>query len=440
MRQFANDEPPQPEFDDLDDEELSYEDFEDDLSWADEMEILDLDALDDDTTPDDGPTLEDAAETPPDSLDDALEPPSPAGDAAPALDDAPPADEAQEEAAPLSAALADQAEDEPDMPVVQAEADTEAEPAPDEEEPDEIAVEGGEPAAEVESLPADEPAPALDTAPEVAPEPETHEAQETPPEAATAEPSAPEPEPESAGDIPEPASAEGTSVEAEATAAEAIAVAPVVDDSADEEAPESAVPAEAAAPSDSAGSEQPEPEPPPDQLFCAILSLAPELGSQVLQLRESGDVTDMPSPGIALTPAFRTTDWPAVERAVSNWARNHLPIQLETTGIQAEVVGEQHYVAAWTLQPEEELQEAQFALMRALAPLIAPESDIPGTASMFNVRVTIGDRVPPRSYPHLVAQMQAEFTPFVWHAESVQLVRMLPEIAPGQWEIANAFD
>jgi hypothetical protein len=179
-----------------------------------------------------------------------------------------------------------------------------------------------------------------------------------------------------------------------------------------------------------------EPVIPPD-VYCVALALPPELGAQALELRATGEIEAMPPPGVALTGRFQTADLPAVEVALAHWVRTRLPVQLETTGVLARVIGEQQYMAAWTLDPEEELQEAQQALQRALEPLIVALSGEPFAP---DVCVSIGDYVPARRYPQVIGQMQRDFEPSVWHATDLRLARLTPGTGPGNWDIARTFE
>jgi outer membrane biosynthesis protein TonB len=173
----------------------------------------------------------------------------------------------------------------------------------------------------------------------------------------------------------------------------------------------------------------------PPEVYCVLLPLPPELGSQVLELRETGEITTMPPPGIVLTTQFRATDRAAVETALAKWARAHLPFQFETTSVLAKVVGAQQYIAAWTLEPEEEIVEAQHALNRALAELVLP---MPESTMTFVPYVPIGEHIAAARYPHVIGQMQRDFEPFVWRANDLQLVRQGEK--PGEWEMVKAFD
>lgn len=176
---------------------------------------------------------------------------------------------------------------------------------------------------------------------------------------------------------------------------------------------------------------------PPDWVYHVLIALPDDLSVQVLELRSTGDIIDMPPPGIALAGSFRTDDITAVERELARWTRNHLPLQIEIMGVLAEVVGEQQYVAAWLLQPEDDLRDAQHDLRHALAPLIQP---LPETRLAFRVDLVISDHVPARRYPHLIGRMQTDFEPFVWHANDLLLVRKDAGADEGTWEIARRYD
>lgn len=180
-----------------------------------------------------------------------------------------------------------------------------------------------------------------------------------------------------------------------------------------------------------------EPAAPPDVIYQAIIPLPAELGARVLELRESGQIADMPPPGVPLTVAFRATDRARVEGILGNWTRQHLPLQIEITGVIAEIVGSQQYVAAWSLQPEEELSEARDALHRALAPAITP---VPDTYLASQARVAIGDRVTARFYPRVVAEMQQQFESFVWVADGAALASRTLDTDADEWIIARAFE
>jgi hypothetical protein len=156
----------------------------------------------------------------------------------------------------------------------------------------------------------------------------------------------------------------------------------------------------------------------------------------VLELRKTGEITEMPPPGIELAAAFHAADLGLVQEALAVWARNHLPLQLEITAVLAEVIGSRQYVAAWMLQPEEELHDAQRDLMRALEPIVEPLPDAPAA---FHVQVTIGDHVLPKPFPHLIGQMQRDFEPFVWDAETLSLIRQTPGLETINWEPVESF-
>ncbi len=173
-----------------------------------------------------------------------------------------------------------------------------------------------------------------------------------------------------------------------------------------------------------------------ETIYAVLLGVPPKLGAQVLELRATGDIADMAPPGIALTAPFRASDAPAVESALEEWAADYLPVSITLNGILAEVVGTDQYVAAWALQPEDELREAQRDLAQSLSPLITAE---PGQSGTFQVRLTIGERIAARRYPHVIAQMQRDFEPFAWEAEELLLVRHRVDAAPDEWEIARPF-
>lgn len=180
------------------------------------------------------------------------------------------------------------------------------------------------------------------------------------------------------------------------------------------------------------------PEPlPPNWVYHVLIALPDDLSVQVLELRSTGDIIDMPPPGIALAGSFRTDDIAAVERELARWTRNHLPLQIEITGVLAEVIGEQQYVAAWLLQPEDDLRDAQHDLRHALDTLIQP---LPETRLAFRVDLVISDHVPARRYPHLIGRMQTDFEPFVWHATDLLLVRKDAGADEGTWEFARRYD
>ena len=75
-------------------------------------------------------------------------------------------------------------------------------------------------------------------------------------------------------------------------------------------------------------------------VYQVLLGLPPELGAHVLELRATGDVEDMPPPGIPLTPRFYTPDPDALDAALERWARARLPLSVEIAGVHAEVAGE----------------------------------------------------------------------------------------------------
>lgn len=180
-----------------------------------------------------------------------------------------------------------------------------------------------------------------------------------------------------------------------------------------------------------------EPPPPPDLIYRLQINLPPELIEQVHALRKTGEISALPEPGIALVAGFRAPDPDAVKGALAAWVQKHLPMQLETAGVCAEVIGTQQYVAAWTLQPEKEIRAAQRSLNKILAPLSTP---LPDTPAEFPVRVVIGDQIAASRYPLVIAQMQRDFEPEVWHATELRLFQHPTDAAPEAWDVAATFD
>lgn len=164
-----------------------------------------------------------------------------------------------------------------------------------------------------------------------------------------------------------------------------------------------------------------------------LIGLPPELGALVLELRATGDIEDMPPPGLCLTPRFHTPDPDALDAALERWTQQHLPLALEITGVQAEVVGAQQYVAAWHVQPQDLLRQAVMTLKKALGGLVQP---LPGELTAIRLRITIGDHVAARRYPYVIAQMQRDFEPTPWHAQTLVLASWS---APAEWDIVATY-
>ena len=181
---------------------------------------------------------------------------------------------------------------------------------------------------------------------------------------------------------------------------------------------------------------QPVARPPAEPVYQVLLALPPELGAQVLELRATGDVEDMPPPGIPLTPRFFTPDADALDAALERWARARLPLTVEIAGVQAEILGERQYVAAWTVTLDDRLRAALHALKRSLSGLVQPLPDEPGT---LRLRVTIGERIPARRYPHVLALMQRDFEPAQWPVQTLMLAVYAGDDAPPDWDIAAIY-
>jgi len=173
----------------------------------------------------------------------------------------------------------------------------------------------------------------------------------------------------------------------------------------------------------------------PETRYRVLIPLPADIGQQVTSLRKLGEVKHAPPPGIELGITFRTAALPAVEEALHNWARAHLPLQIEITGIQAEVSNAQQYIAAWFIQPQKELKKAQDDLIKVLTPLTVPAAD---DSPALPVRLIIGDHIPPKPFPRVVAQMQQSFDPYIWHAESATLVKIEPDAR--KWDSVRTFD
>ena len=167
--------------------------------------------------------------------------------------------------------------------------------------------------------------------------------------------------------------------------------------------------------------------------YQVLIGLPPELGALVLELRATGNIEDMPPPGLCLTPRFHTPDPDALDTALERWTQQHLPMALEITGVQAEVVGAQQYVAAWHVQPQERLRQALTALKKILGGLVRP---LPGEPTAIRLRITIGERIAARRYPYVIAQMQRDFEPTFWHAQTLVLAS---SATPTEWDIVATY-
>ena len=134
-----------------------------------------------------------------------------------------------------------------------------------------------------------------------------------------------------------------------------------------------------------------------------------------------------------------------MKTALADWTRIHLPIQLEIKNLKAEIIGAQQYIAAWTLEPQEELAEAIHVLKRTLADLILPLS---GTTNTLGTHVMIGDHIAAKRYIHVISQMQRDLEPHVWRSTDLQLVRRAAETEHAAsashngitWELDQRFD
>jgi hypothetical protein len=182
--------------------------------------------------------------------------------------------------------------------------------------------------------------------------------------------------------------------------------------------------------------QRPAVRPPAEPVYQVLLALPPELGARVLELRATGDVEDMPPPGIPLTPRFHTPNLEALDAALERWARGRLPLLIEIAGVQAEIRGERQYVAAWTVTLDDRLRAALHALKRTLTGLVQPLPDEPGT---IRLRVTIGERIPARRYPHVLSLMQRDFEPAQWPVQTLMLAIYAGDDTPPDWDIAAIY-
>ncbi len=165
-----------------------------------------------------------------------------------------------------------------------------------------------------------------------------------------------------------------------------------------------------------------------------LVAVPAEMSQEMGKLRKLGEIKDMPEPGFELVAPFRAENPALVQTMLKSWARNHLPLQLEVTGVQAEVMGAHDYVAGWTLLPGDDLDEAQADLIRALTSRVTFVPDMPEKPTL---RVIVGQKVAPGPFPRLVARMQRDFESYVWHAETAVLVRQ--EADSTTWETVESY-
>lgn len=165
-------------------------------------------------------------------------------------------------------------------------------------------------------------------------------------------------------------------------------------------------------------------------LYRVVIPLADDLRAEIATVRRNHALEDGILSALTLIAPFRSDDPDALENALRAWAAERLPLDLTLNEVAAEVIGARRYVAGWTLAPAGRIAAAQQALTRALSELIEPCDEPPDS---FEPRIVVADAVPPPVFPHLIADLQRNFEPRAWMAESIVLEEASPDQRDTRW-------
>lgn len=130
---------------------------------------------------------------------------------------------------------------------------------------------------------------------------------------------------------------------------------------------------------------------------------------------------------------FKTQQIEAVQTLLREWVTQHLPIAVRVERVEALVEGTQRYLAAFSLEPAERIQNAQAALQNALQAVITP---LPFADQLpFVPRLPIADHVNAAHFPRLIHMLQMNFDPTEWQIQAVELL-YTPDT---RWEVLDTF-
>jgi len=159
----------------------------------------------------------------------------------------------------------------------------------------------------------------------------------------------------------------------------------------------------------------------------AVLPMAVE--TLLNEMREAVGLGTAPPGFFALSPDFTSETPEPLLSALGAWAAAHLPLPMQLTLVEAQVVGQQRYVAGFALDAAEALGNAQKALAAALSPHCP--------AAPFMPIVPVSDATPAALFPRLIHAMQNAFAPQDCTLAAVELLRV-PE-GDDRWEVVQKF-
>jgi hypothetical protein len=161
----------------------------------------------------------------------------------------------------------------------------------------------------------------------------------------------------------------------------------------------------------------PKTEPPSPHRVRLVMPFSPGLLDRVKTLRTNAGVAGEPPNALILTEPIEITDEPALHALLAPDQRD-LPLTVTLTRVEALVHDSQTYVAGWVIDDADKLNEIHADLIGALKAEDIIE-DEGAFETEFDPLVLVGESVPAKAFPALIAAMQRDFTPFTWRIESI---------------------
>lgn len=150
------------------------------------------------------------------------------------------------------------------------------------------------------------------------------------------------------------------------------------------------------------------------------LPFTPALAERIKALRAKAGLGGDSPRALPLTRFFTLPANSRLEDVIAAVSSTALPLTVTLTRVEAHVQDQQTYRAAWQIDSADQLGRIRAGLVGSLKTALSAEPP-------FEPLIVVGENVPAKAFPALIAAMQRDFEPLTWRIETISVRDEAPE-------------